>query len=619
MNRKTAAAAASNQLSAGRTVGARAGSAVEFLNEVIRGQQSLGPTHGGAILAAVGDTGTRILAIDPPIDRNSAPLWLKQAAKLVHEGVPHEGIVAPIETPVTRDKDGAHQELLLYPVACAGTSSAVIAIVVSDGNERVLQNRRRQLAHVTRPLRPTARPHQQDAGGQNADGLQRAVQTAAAMNVHDRYPSAAMALCNEVACRWRCDRVSAGFLKGRYVRLEAMSQVEHFDLKTKIVHDVEAVMEECMDQDCEIMHPALPTAEYVSREAAEFSKRHGPLALVSLPLRRKGEACGALTLERPVDRPFTAGEIESLRLACDLCTPRLFDLRQHDRWFTAKIAGEIRRMCALAVGTQHTWTKLLAICALCAMFFIVLAKGPYRIEASFVLESEQRQVVCAPFDGFIESAGLEVGDVVKAGETVLATVDTAELSLRKAEAQAERETYAKQVSAAMRDGKTAEAQIARAYVAKIDAQIELVDYYLQCARITTPISGTIINGDLKRHIGAPVKTGDVLFELTPLTSLRAELMVPEEDIPEIVTGQRGRLATVSYPGRKIEFTIEQINPIAQVVDQKNVFRVRCRLEDTPSWLRPGMEGVAKVSIGKRSYSWIWTRKIVRWIRMKLWI
>jgi hypothetical protein len=29
--------------------------------------------------------------------------------------------------------------------------------------------------------------------------------------------------------------------------------------------------------------------------------------------------------------------------------------------------------------------------------------------------------------------------------------------------------------------------------------------------------------------------------------------------------------------------------------------------------------VAKISVGKRRYVWIWTRRIVNWLRMKMWL
>ena len=170
----------------------------------------------------------------------------------------------------------------------------------------------------------------------------------------------------------------------------------------------------------------------------------------------------------------------------------------------------------------------------------------------------------------------------------------------------------------MRDGETAQAQIAQANSDKAQAQIDLLNYLIEQGKIISPISGAVVKGDLKRQIGAPVKTGDVLFEVTPLESLRAELLVPEDLIFDIAIDQEGYLATVSYPSQRIKFIVERINPMAEVVGNRNVFKVRVLLLETRSWMRPGMEGVAKVSIGKRRYVWIWTRRIVNWLRMKLW-
>ena len=38
----------------------------------------------------------------------------------------------------------------------------------------------------------------------------------------------------------------------------------------------------------------------------------------------------------------------------------------------------------------------------------------------------------------------------------------------------------------------------------------------------------------------------------------------------------------------------------------------------PAVLRPGMEGVAKVEIDRRSQLWIWTRGLRDWFRLFLW-
>jgi hypothetical protein len=81
----------------------------------------------------------------------------------------------------------------------------------------------------------------------------------------------------------------------------------------------------------------------------------------------------------------------------------------------------------------------------------------------------------------------------------------------------------------------------------------------------------------------------------------------------------GTLASVGRPDRKIRFAIERINPIAEVIDNQNVFRVRARIFEHLEWMRPGMEGEARISAGRRTYLWIVSHRLVDWLRMKLWI
>ena len=120
-------------------------------------------------------------------------------------------------------------------------------------------------------------------------------------------------------------------------------------------------------------------------------------------------------------------------------------------------------------------------------------------------------------------------------------------------------------------------------------------------------------------MGHRSRLGDILFEVTPLNALRAEILVSEDQILDIETGQSGNLATVSFPDQRIPFEVELVSPMAEVVNNRNIFKVRVQLQDTRDWMRPGMEGVAKIDIGKRRYIWIWTRKLVNWVRLKLWL
>lgn len=115
-----------------------------------------------------------------------------------------------------------------------------------------------------------------------------------------------------------------------------------------------------------------------------------------------------------------------------------------------------------------------------------------------------------------------------------------------------------------------------------------------------------------------MKQGEALFEIAPLADMEADLYVEEDDISDIRVGQEGELAPAGRPDAKIRFRIVRITPMAELVKQKNVFRVQAKLESPPSWLRPGVEGVAKIDVDERLLVDIWTRRALNWVRMKLW-
>lgn len=583
----------------------------ELLHNILAIQCFLGQADGGAILTVNQEQNVDVLAIYPQVVRGgAAPQWLAKAVGFVPESVSADDVL------VKEIDGGGH--VLLFPLKLSFIPGAVSAFVVEGGRERDIESCRQELLLLISLLdlaeSQPARQYQSQAIRQ----MHRAMEALSVVNGQDKFTGAAMAFCNEVASQWRCERVSLGFLKGRYIEIKAMSHTEDFSRKMKIIQDIESAMEECFDQDIEIVLPLPEETVCVVRAAENLSKQHGPMSILSLPLRYRDENIGVLTLERPSDEEFTLAQVEAVRLVCELATARLSNLYDNDRWFGARIAAKSEKFLSKVLGPTHTGAKVAAIIVFAAILFLVFAKGMFKVKTPFMLEATVQQVIPAPFDGYLDSVEVEIDSAVTPADT-LGRLDTSELKLRLAAAKAEKLGYIKQANAAMRDGQTAQAQIAQANSDKAEAEILLLEYMIGRARLTSPISGTVVKGDLKRQIGAPVKTGDILFEVAPLDTLRAVLLVPENEVFEIEVGQEGALATASYPSQRIKFVVERINPMAEVVEQRNVFKVRVKLIEIHSWMRPGMEGVAKVSIEKRHYAWIWTRKIVNWIRMKLWL
>jgi hypothetical protein len=106
--------------------------------------------------------------------------------------------------------------------------------------------------------------------------------------------------------------------------------------------------------------------------------------------------------------------------------------------------------------------------------------------------------------------------------------------------------------------------------------------------------------------------------VAPLDSYRVIMKVDERDITEIGPGQSGRLALASMPNEEFKLIVDKITPVSVVDQGRNYFRVEAIAKGATEKLRPGMEGVGKIEIERRKLIWIWTRKLVHWVRMWVW-
>ncbi len=601
-----------------------AGAPNEFLLNLLAVQCHLASASCAAFIRPRQDGQVEVLAAFPPLpkDAPAPPVWLAQAVESGRE-VLAKGITAVCPMRQTEDLYGqpATRWMVLLPIKRVGKVEGLAAFVLENTDQAAIEAGKEKLELTVSLLSLYEMRLLLQSREVDLERLQRGMGVVASINAQSKFNGAAMAMCNEIVSRWNADRVGFGILKGRYVHLKAMNHTEKFSRKMKLVQELEGTMEECLDQDIEVFYPSPGDATYVSRAAAELSKHHGPSAIVSIPLRSEREPVAVLTVERAPDKPVTLEELETLRLVGDLAAARLMNLYERDRWFGAKIAAGIRRFAAWLLGAKHTWIKLIALAVLAAVLFLTIAKGDYDADAPFMLEANQRRVVPAPFDGFLKDTSVDFGDPdtsrVEEGQ-VLGLLDNTELRLELIDAQKEMLGYETQAKAARDARKIGEMKIAFAQAQRAKAKVDLLEHRIKKATLTSPVAGYVVVGDLKKQLGAPVKTGDVLYEVAPLGSLRAELNVPEDQIADVQIGQKGELAVAAKPDERVGFTVEKIFPLAEVKDQKNIFRVQVVLDSQMPWMRPGMEGLAKIHIDRRSYAWIWTRELRNWIEMKLW-
>ena len=377
-------------------------------------------------------------------------------------------------------------------------------------------------------------------------------------------------------------------------------------------------MEEATDQEEPVVYPPDDDTRPVVSHAHEMLLREsGAGSAVTYPLVSGEEVVGALSLERPPGKRFDLPALELCEAVAAVAGP-IIDLKhRNERSLPVHAAGSTVSLWKRIFGPGHPGLKLVTITAAAVLGYLAVAEGDYRISADTRVEGVVQRAVSAPFNGYVAEAPLRAGDVVRAGEPIV-LLDDRELRLERIKLVGQREQFRRQHRQALAERERARIEIVAAQIDQTEAQLAIVEEQLSRTRLVAPFDGLIVIGDLSQNLGSPVERGEVLFEVAPLEGFRVMLEVDERDIADVAVGQTGQLAVASMPDQRFEFTVSRITPVNEAKEGRNYFRVEAQLDGDAGRLRPGMEGVGKISVEDRKLVWIWTRSLVDWLRLTLW-
>jgi multidrug efflux pump subunit AcrA (membrane-fusion protein) len=443
-----------------------------------------------------------------------------------------------------------------------------------------------------------------------------------AIGEQPRLHGTAIALANDLAARLRCDRVSVGVTRRNgSVRLRAISHSASFRGQGRLVDAIENAMEEALDQRSSIAYPPLPATERAVAMAhqalTELIRVAGASLITVVTTGSKGELVGAITFERHREERFDAAALQMAEVIAALVGPVISLQLQANRLLAGSLIDRVGDGIAALVGPRRPGLKLAALAVAAAGLFLAFATAEHRVTAKSVLEAEVQRAAVVPFDGFIRSAPVRAGDMVKSGD-VLAVLDDRDLVLDRLKWRAERDKLVQKHREALAKHDRTNLVVIESQIRQAQSQLALAEEKLARTRIVAPFDAIVVSGDFSQMLGSPVEKGKTLFELAPLASYRVIIHVSERDVRYISMDQRGILALEGMPGDPLPLTLTKITPVTVAEEGRNSFRVEARLTELNQELRPGMEGVAKIETGQRSVVWIWTRSVIEWLRLAAW-
>jgi multidrug resistance efflux pump len=530
-----------------------------------------------------------------------------------------KGVVAELKS--SNPGEGVDRDAIAYPIVVDGKLLGVAAIEVErQPNVRqksVLQMLQWGAAWFQAMCAQQGQAQQQSAGA-GSEKLAMVLELVSTAVEQERFQAAATAVVTELATRLKLERVSLGFLHRKHIKVKALSHSARFEGRQSLLRQIGAAMDEALDQESSIVYPAASkTGMDVSRAHAELARLHGARAVCTVPLSMDQEIYGAITFERPGQEPFEPEIVKLCEQAAALVGPVLEVKRRDDRWLATKALDSLAHQAGRLFGKGHLVLKAIALTLVCLVAFLSVATGQHRVAATAALEGTVERVAVAPEDGFVATAAVRPGDLVKKGQE-LATLDSKDLELERVKRTSEREQLTKEYREALAKFERAKVSILRARIEQSDAQIALLNEQLARTQILAPFDGVIVSGDLTRTLGSPVERGQVLYKIAPLNDYRVVLKVDERDFSDVAVGQTGYLALAAAPNEQLEIVVDKITPVSTAEDGSNFFKVEASLANHPDHLRPGMQGVGKVEVGERKLIWIWTHRIVDWLRLWVW-
>ncbi|PAY20762.1 hypothetical protein CKO51_04540 [Rhodopirellula sp. SM50] len=405
---------------------------------------------------------------------------------------------------------------------------------------------------------------------------------------------ACQVIVTELADHWNLCRAAIGIAASGAggCRLVALSDSTRIDTTTAQTRSIENAMDEAlMRGSISIVEPTTTELD-ASRSVGELARQHAA-SVLAVPLVDEARDTRAVFLAI-LD---SESPIQPMRQFFEAAGPSLGAvLHAHDQ----RRSTDLLRRSSRAVRSRGGAIALTVMIALIAAMFVPL---PHRETCDVRVEPRFKRFVAAPFDATLKDCFVAPGDLVRRGD-LLATLDGRELRWKRDALQADHDQAIKKRDAAQASRAYADQRIAQLEIDGLRSELQLLDLRLSELELRSPVTGMVVAGDLKRVKGAPLTTGQSLFEIAPLQEMIVEAAVKDDQIAYVRKDHSAQLRLNAYPDRNWDTTIGIVNPRSEIRDEENVFIAECKLSNDEQLLRPGMKGTLKIACGRRALGWI---------------
>lgn len=429
----------------------------------------------------------------------------------------------------------------------------------------------------------------------------------------------AISLVNFLATQVQSPRVCLGLQSKVGMELTAVSFSANFDKRTAAMQAISDAMDEAADQRINIhvdtTNGDATDSSIIQRCHEILLKQQQVTGLDSFLLRKDSQVIGVITIEHK-DATLTSEQHAFIQAALIMVRYLIVLKQDSETNISQHIKSHTLKNLNRWVGENKLTRKLIAAAVLfsiCILFF----PANYWVASDASLQSTYKYLVVSPQDGYLSAIKVRPGAIVKKGD-ILAQLDDEDLRLERRKLYSQMQQSQQEYDNALANGNRAQAAIANEKVEQGNSQLQLIEQQQLRTQLIAPSEGIITSDDISQSLGAPVKQGQTLFEISASQGYLVQLWIDERDIANIIIGQAGKIKLTSVPNEIFEVTVKSITPISEIREGKNYFRVEATLNREAESLRPGMTGSGKILVSRELLGWVWFHDVWYWLRLKLW-
>jgi RND family efflux transporter MFP subunit len=406
------------------------------------------------------------------------------------------------------------------------------------------------------------------------------------------------------------------------LQLKAISGMEQVSIGSKEVEDLQSILPAI----AQFSEPAFVTQrdeviDLPNHAFDEAFRRYfhesGIRSIYALPLADDEGRLGILSFESTQPDFLTDAHLEVIQVLCGQATVAVRNASLYKEvpfiGFLEPILQKKQRLLALEKRRRSIFMAALGGLAL----FLAIFPIPMRVDGPAVIAAARSVKIQPEIEGVVRDVYIREGQHVNEGQLLAELEDwNYQSDLAAARAKLQTATLEMNHALAVNDGSLAGRH--RVEVEYWTAEVQRCEQRLDRTRLRALFSGWITTPRVEESRGRHLAAGDTFAELVDSTRATADVAMDESEMPLIQQGAKAAVKLDSFPTTTFRGVVEVLSPKSRVDGDTRYFDARVNLSNPDGRLRPGMQGIGKITIGWRPIGYVLFRRPALWVYSKLW-